>query len=139
VNEKNIAETVEKTWKSIKTKKMLSLNTWFGEIDWYDNMTDIYETPMVNIKRGLKRAKIAHKEHGSIPKDWSFNVGIVFSDTTTNTPVLEVLNKVLYSLFTKEIEKEFVKAIKPFLRKEKSNVSYSFPVEDKPYTPPRFW
>jgi len=139
VNEKDLAEKVERTWKSIKTKKMQYLNVWFGEIDWYDNMTDIYETPMVNIKRGLKRAKVEHKEHGSIPKDWSFNVGIRLTDTTTSTPVMEILKAVLYCLFTKDIEKQFAKELKPFLRKEKDRVSYSFPVEDKPYVAPRWW
>jgi hypothetical protein len=139
VNEKDLTEKVERTWKSIKTKKMQYMNVWFGEIDWYDDEVDVYETPMVNIKRGLKRAKIEHKRHGSIPKDWSFNVGITLTDTTTSTPVMEILNAVLYSLFTKDIEKQFAKELKSFLRKEKDNMNYSFPVEDKPYVAPRWF
>ena len=128
VNEKRLAEMVERFWKSTKTKKMLDISVWFGEIDWYTDEVDVYTTPMFNMKRGLKRAKITYKRHGSIPKYWSFNVGITFADTTTSTPVLEVLNKVLYNLFTKEIEKQVIKAMRPFLRKEKNNVNYSFPV-----------
>jgi hypothetical protein len=138
VNEKDLTEKVERTWKSIKTKKMQRMYVWFGEIDWYDNEVDVYTTPMINIKRGLRRAKIEYKRHGSIPKDWSFDMGIMFTDMTTSAPVMEVLNKVLYCLFTKDIEKQVAKAIKPFLRKEKTNVNYSFPVEDKPYVAPRW-
>jgi hypothetical protein len=119
---------------------MLKLNTWFGEIDWYDNMTDIYTTPMAGISRGLKRARLEYKEHGSIPKDWSFNLGVVFTDMTTSTPIMEVVKAALGSKVTKDVEKQLVKALKPLLHKEKNRIRYDFPeVEDKPYTAPRWF
>jgi len=124
VNEKRIAEEVENFWKSIKTKKLLSMSVSFSEIDWYDDMTDIYETPIVRIERGLKRAKVSHQEHGSIPKDWSADLYCTFADTTTNTPILEVVKSALGSFFDSEAEKKFIKDLKPFLQKKKTNAGW---------------
>lgn len=118
VNGKRLAETVESFWKSIKTKKLQYLSVGFDEIDWYDSMTDIYTTPYVHIERGLKKARISEREHGSIPKDWSFNLTAKFADTTTVTPILEVVKSALGSYFTPEMEKEFKKVIKPVLQKK---------------------
>ena len=118
VNDKRLAEEVETFWKSIKTKKMLSMSVSFNEIDWYDNMTDIYETPIIRIERGLKKAKVGHQEHGSIPKEWGVDLYCTFADTTTNTPILEVVKSALGSYFDTKAEKEFIKALKPLLQKK---------------------
>jgi hypothetical protein len=124
VNDKRLAEEVETFWKSIKTKKLLSMSVSFGEIDWYDNMTDIYETPIVRIERGLKKAKIGAQEHGSIPKEWSVDMYCTFADTTTNTPILEVVKSALGSYFDAKAEKEFIKALKPLLQKKSTGASW---------------
>jgi hypothetical protein len=124
VNDKRLAEEVETFWKSIKTKKLLSMSVSFGEIDWYDNMTDIYETPIVRIERGLKKAKIGAQEHGSIPKEWSVDMYCTFADTTTNTPILEVVKSALGSYFDTKAEKEFIKALKPLLQKKSTGASW---------------
>jgi len=118
VNEKRIAEQVERFWKSIKTKKLVILSVGFGECDYYDNMTDVYETPVVSIKRGLKKARIGEQSHGAIPKEWSFDMSCRFKDTTTSTPILEVVKQALGSFFTEKHEKELKKALKPFLQKK---------------------
>jgi hypothetical protein len=118
VDSKPLAEAVERMWKSIKTKKLLKLNVGFDEIDWYDSMTDIYTTPYVHIERGLKKARIEKQEHGSIPKDWSFELRAIFADTTTVTPILEVVKTALGSYFTPKMEKEFKKVMKPVLQKK---------------------
>lgn len=123
VNSKNLAEQVESLWKSIKTKKLTRLVVGFDEIDWYDDMTDIYYTPLIKIERGLKKAKQLEREHGSIPKDWSIYLRAVISDTTTKTPILEVIKKTLGSYFTPALEKEFLKKLKPVLQKKKSYAS----------------
>jgi hypothetical protein len=120
VDSKPLAETVERTWKSIKTKKLLKMAVSFGEIDYYDNMTDIYTTPYVHIERGLKKARIEKNEHGSIPKDWTFDLTAKFADTTTVTPILEVVKNVLGSYFTPKMEKQFKKVMKPVLQKKVS-------------------
>jgi hypothetical protein len=123
VNSKVLAREVEDLWKSIKTKKLQSMSVAFGEIDWYDDMTDIYETPKVSIKRGLRKGVISHHEHGSVPKDWDFNLSATFSDTSTSTPIMEVVKNTLGSFFTPELEKKFKKSLTPVLQKKSDNCS----------------
>lgn len=118
VNADRLAKEVEDFWKGIKTKKLQKLNVSFSEIDWYDDEVDVYETPSVSIQRGLKRAKVSHRTHGSIPKEWSVDLTCVFLDTTTNTPIIEVVKSALGRLYTSEVEKQFVKQLKPFLQKK---------------------
>ena len=118
VNEERIAKAVEDFWKSIKTKKLQKLQVSFDEIDWYDDEVDVYSTPVVGIQRGLKRAKITDQTHGSVPKDWGVVLNCVFLDTTTNTPILEVVKSALGGKFTSDLEKQFVKELKPFLQKK---------------------
>ena len=119
VNEKSLALEVERFWKSIKTKKLTAMNVSFGEIDWYDDEVDVYTTPSITIKRGLKRARISESTHGSIPKDWSFDFTAIFNDTSTSTPIMEVVKATLRDKFTPKMEKDLKKALKPLLRKEK--------------------
>ena len=118
VNDKRLAEEVETFWKSIKTKKLLSMSVSFDEQDCYDSMTNIYETPIIRIERGLKKAKIGSQDHGSIPKEWGVDLYCTFADTTTNTPILEVVKSALGSYFDAKAEKEFIKALKPLLQKK---------------------
>jgi hypothetical protein len=100
------------------------MRVYFDEIDWYDDEVDVYQTPIVAIERGLKRAKVSERNHGSIPKDWSINVRMKFDDTTTNTPILEVLEKLLVHRFPTQAKVEIIKKMKPFLRKEENYVGY---------------
>jgi hypothetical protein len=118
VDAKRLASEVESLWKSIKTKKLLRMSVSFDEIDWYDDMTDIYETPKVTIKRGLRKAVISYREHGSIPKDWEFGFNAVIANTTTSTPILIVARYALGSYFNANLEKQFRKALKPVLQKK---------------------
>jgi hypothetical protein len=116
VDEKRLSEQVEKVWRSIKTKKLLSINLYFDEIDWYDSMTNIYHTPVIKIERGMKKIKIGYREHGSIPKDWSINFTAVFSNTKVVTPIIEVVKSVLSPYFTPSMEKDFTKLIRTVLQ-----------------------
>ena len=122
VNGERLATTLESFWKGIKTKKLLLANVSFSEIDWYDDMCDVYETPSITIKRGLKKAKVSHQEHGSIPKDWSVGAYFKFADTTTNTPLLEVIERALGSYFDADAKKKFIKELKPFLQKKENYI-----------------
>jgi hypothetical protein len=124
VNEDKLRNEVEQFWKSIRTKKLLSMRVYFDEIDWYDDEVDVYQTPIIAIERGLKRAKVSERNHGSIPKDWSINVRMKFDDTTTNTPILEVIEKLLVHKFPTNAKVEIIKKMKPFLRKEENYVGY---------------
>lgn len=130
VNEKRLAEELERLWKSIKTKKLLKLSSYFDEIDWYDDEVDVYTTPIARIERGLKKARLFEKTHGSIPKDWSIIVTAVFADTSANTPIMEVIKATLSSLFDAKLEKEFVKKLRPVLQKKTKYVSVSKEYED---------
>ena len=131
INEKRLAEDVASLWKSIKTKKLLRLSVGFGEIDWYDNMTDIYEVPYSVIERGLKKAKIGFSSHGSIPKDWSVDLSMKFADTSANTPILEAVKATLGSLFTYELERTFIKKLKPVLQKKEKYANAYIEHNDK--------
>ena len=131
VNEKRLAEQVERFWKSIKTKKLVLMQVSFGEQDYYDNEVDVYETPVVTIKRGLKKARMGAQTHGCIPKEWSFDFSCRFKDTSTSTPILEVVKSALGSFFTEKHEKELKKALKPFLQKKAKYANYD--IEDEDY------
>ena len=124
VNEKRLSDDVESFWKNTKTKKLLGMSVSFGEIDWYDDMTNMYETPIVKIERGLKKARVSYKDHGSIPKEWSVDVYFTFADTTTNTPIMEIVKGALGSYFNSDAEKKFIKELKPFLQKKITRTSW---------------
>ena len=130
VNEERLATELEFFWKGIKTKKLLLANVSFSEIDWYDDMCDVYDTPSITIKRGLKKAKVSHQEHGSIPKDWSVDLFCVFADTTTNTPILEVIKSALGGFFDADFEKKFIKELKPLLQKKSNSANISLEYAD---------
>ena len=125
-----LAKQLEEVWKSIKTKKLLKISAFFNEIDYYDNETDIYYTPSVRMERGLRKANVSESSHGAIPKDWGYNVCAVFSDTTTVTPIIEVIKKVLYSKFTVEIEEKFTVELRKVLQKKTNEAFYYNEYED---------
>jgi hypothetical protein len=122
VNEDTLARDVESLWKSIKTKKLLNLFVGFGEIDYYCNMTDVYEVPFAGIKRGYKKVKIGFNQHGSIPKEWNIRLHMTFADTSTKTPIIEAIKKSLGSYFTPKLEKELTKKLKSVLQKKETSL-----------------
>ena len=130
VNENSLTKELENFWKSIKTKKLIYCSTSFDEIDWYDSMTDIYETPIAYIQRGLKKARLKHRSHGSIPKDWSFGLRCEFKASSTIGPIMEVLSKALGYKLDEKMKKEITKAFRPFLQKKVRNANYSNYNED---------
>jgi hypothetical protein len=130
VNEKRLAEQVERFWKSIKTKKLVGMSVGFDEQDYYDNEVNVYYTPVVSIKRGLKKARISSNSHGCIPKEWGFDLTCRFADTTTSTPILEVVKQALGSFFTAEHEKQLKKALVPFLQKKAQYANWEIEEQD---------
>lgn len=126
VNEKKLIEDVSTTWKSIKTKKLLQLNLYFTEIDWYDNEIDVYTTPNITIKRGLKIPRISHSNHGSIPKDWEVVVRARIADTKAITPILEVVSAVLGNLFEGELKENFIKGTRKVLQNKTKHCSVQY-------------
>lgn len=124
VNEDRITSDVERLWKGVKTKKLMGISTSFGEVDYYDNMTDVYQTPSVMIKRGLRKARVYHRDHGSIPKDWSFDFRALFSDLKTTGPLMEVIKASLSDKITPDDEKKIKKQLLLFLKTGKAYYSF---------------
>lgn len=125
VNEKVLAEEVERFWKGIKTKKLLRMSVSFDEIDWYDDMTDIYETPVIHIQRGLKKARISSEDHGSIPKEWGFSLVAKIADTTTKTAIVEIIKGAIGSYYDIVLEKKLKKGLTQFLQKKIKSTTVS--------------
>lgn len=126
VNEKKLVEEVSTVWKSIKTKKLLQLNLHFTEIDWYDNEIDVYTTPNITIKRGLKIPRVTFIHHGSIPKDWAACVVVKVANTKAITPILEVVNTVLGNLFEGKLKEDFIKGTRKVLQNKAKHCSVQY-------------
>jgi hypothetical protein len=116
VSGEGVANDVLQLWKSIKTKKLLRMHVSFDEIDWYDDEVDVYETPVIIMERGLRKPKIGSRNHGSVPKDWSVVLSMVFLDLQTKKPILDCIKAVLGSRFTTDMEKQFVKRYNPIIK-----------------------
>jgi len=127
VHEDTIAKYVESAWKSIKTKKLTSMRLYFSEIDWYDNMTNIYYTPVIIMAKRKKKAEIRHNDHGSIPKDWSVNVRMEMEPTISKSPVIEVIRAVLGNKVTVGYEKFIEKELRPVLQGTKNDCFIHYP------------
>jgi hypothetical protein len=123
VNEEVLVKKVSTAWKSIKTKKLLWLGVHFNEIDWYDNEIDVYTTPSVSIKRGLKIPRVSYTNHGSIPKDWEVVVRARIADTKAITPILEVITEVCGNLFEGKLKEDFIKGTRKVLQNKAKHCS----------------
>ncbi len=110
-----IQNKLKERWKKTKTNKLKSVLFYFEEIDWYDNLVDIYETPVFFIKRGKKKVQVTHQSHGSIPKDWGAKLQFAFEPTKKITPLMNVLDTFFNANFNvqerKKIEKMFRKVL----------------------------
>lgn len=131
INEDRFANDVENLWKSIKTKKMLSVKASFDEIDWYDDMTDVYDTPIASMKRGLRKAKIVHQQHGSIPKEWAIQVSFIVDDTNSITPFEEIIKATIGTYYTDEFAKRIKKVFRPVLQGTQSNCNIAFVINNE--------
>jgi len=107
-------------WKKTKTKKLKSIRFYFDEIDWYDNLVDVYTTPIFYMERGKKKPRVGYQEHGSIPKEWAAKLSFVFETTTKITPFMEVVDKFFNANFNKEERKRLEKMFRSVL-KNKTN------------------
>jgi len=124
VNENYYAKKVENDYKSIKkmTTKLVKYAIGFEEVDYYDNMTDVYTVPYIYMKKGMRKAKIELEEYGSIPKDWIQNISITFEYTKQVKLFLRIINKMQGYLNAFE-EKEMTKWLKSCLTYPGKSVS----------------
>lgn len=111
-----IKNNLLRCWKNTKTKKLKSVSFYFEEIDWYDNLVDIYTTPTFFMERGKKKPKVGYQQHGSIPKDWSVKLSFTFETTTKITPFMEVINNFFNVNFDKEEKKRLEKMLRNVLK-----------------------
>lgn len=121
---KKFEDEVLTLWKSIATKKLLSLDVSFSEIDYYDNMTDMYEVPCFHIERGLKKAVTEQNTYGSIPKDWSIDLVATLDDTKTISPIMDVIKETLGSLLSEKNEERLITIIRPLIQGNIKNISF---------------
>ena len=130
INEERFKSDVEYLWDVLKRKSTLiqSIDVGFGEIDWYDDMTDIYEVPSFKIGTGLRKAKVYHEEHGSIPKGWSLDVTFKIKNTKTIGPLMECIKSCI--ILTTAEEKELTKKIRKVLKGEVGGIYEHFDMYD---------
>lgn len=122
VNEKLIADDLKRFKRSLKTKNLVSIRLDFDGIDHYDDMTDMYDTPMFLLKKGFTNPTIRHRTFGYIPKDWEISMQFLVKKTSTNTTIMEIASNALGVLLKAE-EKKFKKAIKPILQGKENRVT----------------
>ncbi len=104
-----IQNELKERWKATKTKKLKSAVFYFEEIDWYDNLTDIYSTPMFSIRRGKQKPQVTYQSHGAIPKEWGATLCFTIETTSKITPLMEIVDKFFNVGFNKEERKKLKK------------------------------
>ncbi len=113
INPDRLAEKVKDFYRALKTKttKLKSVETYFHEIDWYDNMTDIYKTPAVSMSKGQKIPRINYRTHGCIPKDWGVVLIVEFEPLKQKKPITEATKLAIGSLLGLSEMKRFEKKL----------------------------
>lgn len=111
-------KSAELTYNNVMDKvKIFStfngLSLCYNEIDYYDNLTDVYETPYIHFIKGKGKRKptISSQEHGCIPKDWSETFSLLLDNPKTIKPIEIFLSEFNISLDTKQL-KDVRKAVK---------------------------
>ena len=127
INEKLFSVDVKNVWDSVKdtSNKIVELSVYFDEIDYYDNMTNVYTTPIVSIKKGQRIVHIEEKEHGSIPKDWEITLTAKFENLQRIAPIITLIEKVLGPNFTTAIKNDFEKATRELLQGKVNNLTFN--------------
>lgn len=110
--EKRIADEAKRLHDLFKkTSSYSNVSIGFDTIDWYDSMTNIYEVPCFNIKKGARKVTVGYDDHGDIPKDWEMVTTISFKGMTQVKPIFKALVALNISFDTKT-ENKIRKAIK---------------------------
>ncbi len=110
-----IQNELKERWKNTKTKKLKSALFYFEELDWYDDLTDIYQTPVFSIRRGKQKPQVTYQSHGSIPKEWGAVLHFTIEMTSKITPLMEVVDKFFNANFNKEERKKLEKMFRGVL------------------------
>jgi hypothetical protein len=115
INEDSLSTDLERFWDRVKrvSSKIKSIGIGFSEIDWYDNMTNIYNVPSFGISRGKRKVTVSHYETGSIPKAWEARIVGAFKPGRVKKPYMEFVNGILFLSADKrkEVEKALGKVL----------------------------
>lgn len=106
--EKLLSQLVE---VSKKKADYLEAKIYLGTVDHYTSMTDIYTTPVVSHKKGSRKNKVSHSQHGYIPKGWTIESFVSFKGELSTRMRNSILRDIL-PLFGLEFNAEFEKQIK---------------------------
>lgn len=110
-------------WKSLKTKLVTEAVLSFNEIDYYDNMTDVYYTPVIGLRRGERKAKlVTENAHGCIPKDWSIELRVTLKTLKSMSAVYELAGRFID--LTDKVKRQLAKELRPVIKGEKNNGSW---------------
>ncbi len=114
ISDKRAEEKFNKVLTKVKAfSKFKRLSLSYNEMDYYDNMIDVYETPYINYTKGAGKRKptISHCEHGCIPKEWEECFSLTLDNPKTIKPIEVFLNHFNITLTSKQL-KEIRKAMK---------------------------
>lgn len=95
INTDSFTNTVSNFWNSIKNKVVIGITVFFDEIDYYDDMTDIYETPLIMMEKGKSKPIVRKRQHGSIPKDWGIVLVVKISKIKSSKIVMDIINNIV--------------------------------------------
>ena len=85
--------------------KFDGLSLSYNEIDYYDNIVDVYETPYIffNKGKGKRKPTVSSTEHGCIPKDWSEISNLKLENPKTIKPIEIFLSNFNITLTRKQV------------------------------------
>jgi len=124
-----IKDELKRCWKKTKTKKLLSVVFYFEEIDYYDNMIDVYKTPVFSMIRGNRVPNVSYQSHGSIPKEWGAVLNFKIDATSKITPLMEIVDVFFNANFKDEERKKLKKMFKGILTGKEGFDSFTTPEE----------
>lgn len=137
VNEERLAKDMEEFWKGCTSRKVVGASVGFSEIEHYDNITNIYQTPVVSIGRGARKARIRHCEHGSIPKDWSVEVHAKIKPCSVITPLMDIITRTAGRFIAPDKKKDLEAKLRPVIQGKLTRASYWVEYSEEYKTPAR--
>ena len=106
VTSKKAEDRFSNLLKKVKVfSKFDGLSLSYNEIDHYDNIVDVYETPYIffNKGKGKRKATVSATEHGCIPKDWSETFSLKLENPKTIKPIEIFLSNFNITLTRKQV------------------------------------
>jgi hypothetical protein len=119
VNENWLSAKLLNFWKSVKTKKIQSAHLYFTKYDYYHSTHDLFETPTISIKRGLKKPRTAYDTHDEIPKDWGVVLQAKIEVLKSSATIMDIIITAVGHHLSEADRKTLKKDIQAFLNGKK--------------------